>query len=114
MVLLTVNIKEATIIPYFSTTMIENQCSHTKFPAFYTSIQYAGLPLNFQRETVAGPNCHLGLKDGTIYGTQGLKHICAIMKYGKSQDITGPHIQDTTEAHKLDTGYGGTLFNFFS
>ena len=31
------------------------------------------------------------------------------MDFGKSDDITGKHIRDAIEAHKLEVGYSGTI-----
>ena len=68
-----------------------------QIPALATALQAAGLKYNFQRYIIEVPNSILGLKNGTLYSTQGQKHIHSLTILGKSNNITGYHIQDSIE-----------------
>ena len=98
------------IVPPMATTISESQYSHMEYPDLSTALQASGTPYNFQRDIAVVPYYHLGLNNGKIYVDQGRKHICDMINFGKSDDITGKNIRYNIKAHKLEAGYGGTLF----
>ena len=93
-----------------ATTISESQFSYVEYTALSTNLQLSGLSYSFQIDIVAVPSYHIGINNGKLYFTQGQKHICDLMTFGKSYDITGKHIRESIEVHKLEYGYGGTLF----
>ena len=66
---------------------------------------------NIQRDIVAAPLSLLGLNNGNLYGTQGKKHIHALMDHGYIINTTGHHLRDLTESHKLEIGCSGKIFS---
>ena len=70
----------------------------------------SGLPSNMQRYIVSGPLVSLGLNNRKIYGTQGLKHIMAIMNFGKNDSITEKKLRASLESTRLEVGFSGPLF----
>ena len=110
MALLLDNDQEINRVTLVATTLSEYQYSHMESPALGTFPQASVLPSNLQRDITAGPSSHLGLNNGNLYVTQGRKHIYSLMDFGKSDDITGKHIRDGVEVHKLEAGLVGTLF----
>ena len=57
------------------------------------------------------PKTLLLLNNSSLYGTQGKKHLHAIFNEDSSYSITGHHIQDEIEAHKLELGLSPDLFS---
>ena len=52
----------------------------------------------------AGLLLSLGIKNRTIYGTQGLKHIMDLMQLGKTDSITGNQLRASIEITKMEVG----------
>ena len=59
---------------------------------------------------MAGPLSLLGLNNGTLYGTQGRKHICGLMDHGYIRNTTCHHLRDLIESHNPEIGCTGLLF----
>ena len=99
-----------------ATSMNDKQCHHMESPALCSALQTSWIPSNMQRGIVAGTLEFLGIKNSTIYGTQGLKQIMALMNFGKTDSITGKQLRDSLESTKLEVGCSGPLFtnNFTS
>ena len=115
MVLLSDYCKKSIEYPLVAMKMTASQCQHIKSPALCTTLQASGLPSNTKRDIVSGPPSLIGLKNGSLYGTQGSKHIPDLMNIGNIKCITGQHLRDLIEAHKLCIGCSGSLFyNDFS
>ena len=57
-----------------------------------------------QMDIATGPLSSLGINNGTIYGTQGLKQIMAPMNFGKTDSITGKQLLASLESTKLEVG----------
>ena len=90
--------------------MSESQFSHVEYTALSTTLQASGLSYSFQIDIFVVPSSHIDINNGKLYFTQGRKHICDLINFGDSYDITGKHIRESTEEHKLEYVYGGTLF----
>ena len=54
-----------------------------------------------KRDIVSGTLESSVLNNSTIYGTQGLKHIMALMNFGKTDSINGKQLTDSLESTKL-------------
>ena len=63
-----------------------------------------------KRDIVAGPLSSLGINNNSIYATQGIKHIAALMNLGKIKCITGKHHRDSTKELKIKMGCELSLF----
>lgn len=103
-------IKRSLLYPLLATTLTEKDCVHIEAPALEAALQACGMPSNMPREVVYGPERYLGLNHGSIYHTQGAKHIQALMDFGETATITGHQIRALIEGHKVELGVGGTLF----
>ena len=57
-----------------------------------------------QIDIVAGPISSLLINNRKIYGNQGLKHIMSLMKFGKTDSITGKKLIASLESTKLEVG----------
>ena len=84
--------------------MKSSQCHYIESKALCRALKTSGLPLNTQRDIFSGPSSLLGLKNGSLYGTQGYKHILNLTNPGKSERITGQDLRYLIEAHKIDIG----------
>ena len=51
-------------------------------------------PIEHERDIVSGTSYLLGLKNVSLYGTQGCKHILALTNLGKSDCIKGNCLRD--------------------
>ena len=90
--------------------MNDKQCHHIGSPALCFALKASGLPSNMQRYIVAGPLSSLGLNNRKIYGTQVLKHIMALMNFGKTDSITEKQLRASLESTNMEVGFSGTLF----
>eukprot|EP00957_Ditylum_brightwellii_P166628 12684259-Ditylum_brightwellii.AAC.1 len=68
------------------------------------------MPSNFPHKVIEGPIDLMGLESPMLYNTSGIKKIRAILDQGSSTSITGKHIRAGIESHKLEIGYGASLF----
>ena len=50
------------------------------------------------------------MNNRSLYIPQGRKNIYTLMNFGKSNYITGHHLRDSVETHKLEIGCGGPIF----
>ena len=91
--------------------MTSSQCQYIEYTALCTYLQVSGLKSNTQRYIVSAPSSLLGIKHGSLYGTQGSKHIMDLMNLGNSDCITGQHLRDSIEAYKIDIVFPGSLFS---
>ena len=73
--------------------MNEKQCLHIESPAIYYDLQASVITFNMQRGIVKGPLESLGLNNRKIYGTQGLTQMMDLMKFGKTDSITGKQLR---------------------
>lgn len=103
-------VKKSLEYPLVATTLSMKQCRYIEAPASTQAPKSSGLLSNTSKPVLQGNADHLGLGDGSLYGTQGRKHVCALVNHGKSNSITGHHIRDLIEGHKLEIGCGGSLF----
>ena len=76
-----------------ATSVNEKQCHHIESPALFPALQESGIPSNIQRGIFAGPLASVGLNNREIYRAQGLKHIMALMNFGKTDSITGKKLR---------------------
>ena len=90
-------------------TMTTKQWHYIESLDLCISIKSSRTPPNTQIHTVYGPYLLIGFKNVSLYGTQGLKYILALMNLGKIDCIIGQHLRDSIEAHKLDIFWSGTL-----
>ena len=90
--------------------MNDKQFYHIESPALCSALQAWWIPSNMQRDIVSGPLSSLGLNNRTIFGTQGLKHIMAIMNFDKTDSVTGKQLRASLESTKLEVGWSGPLF----
>ena len=104
-------VKKSIEYPLVATAMKSSQCKYIESIALCTALKASGFPPNAQIDIVAGPSSLLILKNRSLYGTQGSKHILVLMNLGKSDCITGQHLRDSIEAHKLEIGCSGYLFS---
>ena len=91
--------------------MKSSQFQYIESPALCTDLQASWFPPNTQRYIVTGPSSLLSIKNGSLYGTQGSKHILVRMNPGKSECITRKHLRYSIESRKLDIGWSGYLFS---
>ena len=73
-----------------ATKITENQCKHIKSQTLATAPQASVIISNFQRNIFAGPFYLIGLKNGTIYGLQGQKHIYALINLENQRTSQDP------------------------
>ncbi len=104
-------IKKSLEFPLTATTMSPEDCRRIEAPALGAALHAAGLPNNMPREIIYGPEKFLGLAHGSLFHTQGLRRIQAIMDHGLSQTTTGKQIRACIERHKLEVGCSGPLFS---
>ena len=97
--------------PLLYVTIAAKHCNFIEPPDLCSSLQASALPSNTHRDVVAVPSSILGIKNGSLYGTQGCKHILYQMKLGKVNCIAGHHLREYIESHKLDIGLSGPLFS---
>ena len=90
--------------PLVATTMTEKQCQYIESPDLCSDLQASGLPTNTQIDIVPVPSYIIGLINGSLYVTQGCKQILSLTNLAKSDYITGQHLRDSIETHKLDIG----------
>ena len=57
-----------------------------------------------QINIVSGPLLSPGLNNSTIYRTQDLKNIMALMNFGETDSITGKPLISLLESTKLEVG----------
>ena len=80
------------------------QCHHIESTALCSALQASGLPSNMQIYIVAGPISSIVINNRTIHGNQGLKHLMSLMKFGKTDSITGKKLIASPESTKLEVG----------
>ena len=85
-------IKKSLEYPLVAPTMTHKQFHSVESTALCSALKASGLPSNLQIYLVAGPQSFPGLNNGNIYGTQGRKHIYALMDHGYSKNTTGNHL----------------------
>ena len=95
--------------PLVATNMSSRKFRHVKSITLCCDLKLAGFPYNFQRDIVAAPMSLLGMNSRSLYGTNGEKHIRALTNFGTNNSITGHHIRDGIEAHKLELGFSVPL-----
>ena len=83
MTLLLTNNKKPLEYPLVATTTTENKYKHIKYLDLVTALQSVVLTYNFQREIKYVPKYILGLKNGSLYGTQGHESIYTLMNSGQ-------------------------------
>ena len=93
-----------------ATTNMEKQPHYAKSPALRPELQSSGLPINIERTVSKGPKNLLGLKNGSMYGTQGKKHLYVILNEIRADSITGRQIIDTIKAHRIEIGIPQHIF----
>ena len=84
---------------------------YIEYPYLLNSLQSKGLLSNKHRDIVDGPSSLLGIKNWSLYGTQGYNHIPALMNLEKSNRITENHLRESIEAHKLGICCLGSLLS---
>ena len=104
-------VKKSIEYPLVSTSMTASQLQYIESPAICTALQASGFPLNTQRDIVSGPSDFIGLKNGSLHGKQGAKHILDLTNIWKNDWITRQHLRDSIEARKLGIGCSGCLFS---
>ena len=90
--------------------MSQPQCHYGKSPVLCAALKASDLPSNRQRYIISKPLSQLGLNNGTIYGTQGKRHIYDLTDHESSYTTTGNHLRDMIESHKIYIGYSGPIF----
>ena len=103
-------VKEPLKYPLVATTMSKSQCQSVESSGICSDIQESGLLRNPQIDIVEYPLSVLRINNRTLYGTQGKRHIHALMYHVFSNNTTGNHFRDLIEAHKLEIGCSGNLF----
>ena len=103
MVLLTDHSEKPHRIPLVATIMTK-KCQYIEYPDLWRDLQDSVLPTNTQIDIVPAPSSIIGLINGSLYVTQGCKQIMSLMNLAKSDYITGQHLRDSIETHKLDIG----------
>ena len=103
--------KKTIVYPLADTKTTASQCHYIEYPALCSALKDSGIPPNTQRDIVSDPSSLLGLKNRSLYSTQGHKYLMTPMKPGKSDCITGQHLRDSIEYQKLGTGWSGYLFS---
>ena len=93
-----------------STSNNDKQCHHIESPAFFYAIQSSGISSNMQRDIVGQPLVYLVPNNRTIYGTQGLKNIMAVLNFDKNDSISVKELSASLESTKLEVGYSVPLF----
>ena len=63
-----------------------------------------------QINIVSGPLLSPGLNNSTIYRTQDLKNIMALMNFGETDSITGKQLRASLESTILEVGFSGPIF----
>ena len=91
--------------------MTAKTIQYIEYPALCSALKATGLPSNTKRDIVAGPSSLLGINNWSLYVTQGWKHILDLMNLGKSNCITGQHLREYIENHRLDIKYSGFIFS---
>lgn len=95
--------------PLVATNMSSRKFRHVKSITLCCDLKLSGFPYNFQRDIVAAPMSLLGMNSRSLYGTNGEKHIRALTNFETNNSITGHHIRDGFEAHKLELGFSVPL-----
>ena len=90
--------------------MNDKQCHHIESPALFSSLQESVIPYKIQSYIVLGPLASLVINNRKIYVTQCLKHIMALMKFGKTDSITGKQLRASLESTKMEVGFSFPLF----
>ena len=103
-------VKKSLEFPLVATTLTKEECRKIESPALKVALQCSGMPSNFPRDILNGPEEYLGLQANRIYITQGLKHIRALMDHGMEESITGKQMRAVMERHKLELGVSTSLF----
>ena len=97
-------------LPLIANSMNEKQWQYIESPELCSSLKATGVHSDTQMDIVAGLLSSLVLNNGTLYGTQGLKHIMALKNFGKTDSITGKDLRASLESTKPEVGFSGPLF----
>ena len=93
-----------------ATTITIRQCNYMESYDMCASLQVHVLPSNLQSCVVARLITQIGLNNGSLHGTHGGKNICALINHVTSDSISGTHLRDSIEAHKLEILFPGYIF----
>ena len=102
------NVKTPIEYPLAATSVTAIQFHYIESTAICSNLQESGLTSNTQRDIFSGPSSLLELKNESLYGKKGSKQTLDLMNLGKSNCITGQHLRDSIEAHKIDIGCSGS------
>ena len=97
--------------PLVALTLTSKECTKIEWPMLRAAMSSSGAPQNVAKEVRQGPRLYQGLDHKPLYFTQGLRHIEALQRHGKSDSITGRLIRTSVEALKLETGSPDSLFS---
>ena len=92
-------------------TMTEKERHYVESSALRAVLQSSGNPINIQRNLAKWPKTLLGLNNGSLFVTQGKKHLYDIIIESRADYITVHHIRDEIESRKIELGLPKCLFS---
>ena len=97
--------------PLTATTLTEKECGEIMKPILKAGLSHSGIVSTLPRDLVFSPIKYQGLGLPDLYVTQGITHIQQILKFCRSQAITGTLLRCSMEELKVELGLPGPVLS---